>query len=77
MNNNHIIRGTKLKNGKIEELAKRSILILEKTKKEKEKFVEERKKLYCYLVNRNNLIEWEKYLYQIEEIINEKNNMKS
>ena len=53
-----ILEGIKLNNGKIEELNKRTIILLEKTKKEYRKFAEERKQLYCYLVNKDNLVEW-------------------
>jgi len=67
-----ILEGTKLKNSKIEELNKRTILLLEKTKKEYKKFAEERKQLYCYLVDKDDLTKWEKYVEQLEKIINEK-----
>lgn len=58
-----------MKNNKIQELEKRTILLLEKTKKEYKKFAEERKRLYCYLINKNEIPEWEKYVCQLEELI--------
>lgn len=60
-----------MKSGEIEELSKRTILLLEKTKKDYKKFEKERKQLFCYLVNKNNPVEWKKYMEQLEEIINE------
>lgn len=61
-----------MKNNKIDDLAKRTIILLENTKKEKIKFAKERKLLYCYLVNKKDLIKWEKYLIQLEDVINVK-----
>ena len=68
---NVILEGIKLNNSKIEKLSQRTILLLEKTKKEYKKFAEERKQLYCYLVNKDDLIEWEKYVNKLEKKINE------
>ena len=62
----------KLNNSKIEELNRKTILLLEKTKKEYKRYTEERKQLYSYLVNKDDLIEWEKYVNKLEEIINRK-----
>lgn len=44
-----------MKNSKIQKLSKRTIEILEKTKKEAEKYKKERKKLFEYFVNKNNV----------------------
>ncbi|MCI8548391.1 MAG: hypothetical protein HFJ38_05830 [Bacilli bacterium] len=58
-----------MNNSKIEDLTKRTIILLENTKKEYVKFTEERNLLYGYLVDKNNVVKWEKYLNQLEEII--------
>ena len=60
--------------GKIEELKRRTIDVLEKTKKEKTKYAEERKKVDTYFVESskvNNLKEWEDFLITFEKIIKE------
>ena len=54
---NVILEGIKLNNSKIEELNQKTIILLEKTKKEYKNFAEERKRLYCYLVKKNDLTE--------------------
>lgn len=59
---------------KIDELKRRTIDILEKTKKEKTKYAEERKKVDTYFVESskvNNLKEWEEFLIAFEKIIKE------
>lgn len=68
-NVNVILEGIKLNNSKIEELNQRTVILLEATKKEYKKFAEERKQLYCYLVDKDDLVEWEKYVNKLEEII--------
>jgi len=65
------LEGIKLNNSKTEELNRKTILLLERTKKEYKKFAEERKQLYCYLVNKDDLIEWEKYVNKLEKKIKE------
>jgi len=60
--------------GKIDELKRRTIDVLEKTKKEKTKYAEERKKVDTYFVESskvNNLKEWEDFLITFEKIIKE------
>lgn len=55
---------------KINELKRRTIDILEKTKKEKTKYAEERKKVDAYFVESskgNNLKEWEEFLITFEK----------
>ena len=55
---------------KIDELKRRTIDMLEKTKKEKTKYAEERKKVDTYFVESskvNNLKEWEKFLITFEK----------
>jgi len=64
-----ILGGIKLKNSKLEELTKKTILLLEKTKKDYKKYEKERKQLYVYLVNKNEVETWEKYVKELEEII--------
>lgn len=59
---------------KIDELKRRTIDVLEKTKKEKTKYAEERKKVDTYFVESskvNNLKEWEEFLITFEKIIKE------
>ena len=59
---------------KIDELRKRTIDVLEKTKKEKIKYAEERKKVDAYFVESskvNNLKEWEEFLIAFEKNIKE------
>lgn len=58
-----------MKNSKIEDLSRRTIILLENTKKEYVKFAKERNLLYRYLVNKNDLTNWEKYVKQLEEVI--------
>ena len=55
---------------KIDELKRRTIDVLEKTKKEKTKYAEERKKIDTYFVESskvNNLKEWEEFLIAFEK----------
>lgn len=55
---------------KINELKRRTIDVLEKTKKEKTKYAEERKKIDTYFVESskvNNLKEWEEFLIAFEK----------
>ena len=63
------MEGRKLKNSKIEDLSRRTIILLVNTKKEFVKFAKERNLLYRYLVNKNDLTNWEKYVKQLEEVI--------
>lgn len=56
-----------------EELSKRTILVLEKTKKYIKYFAEERKVLDSYLREANNFEEWENYLIKVEAKIKEYN----
>lgn len=58
-----------MNNSKIEDLSRRTIILLENTKKEYAKFAEERNLLYRYLVNKDDLVNWEKYVNQLEEVI--------
>lgn len=58
--------------GKIDELKRRTIDILEKTKKDKTKYAEERKRVDKYFVESSkadNLKEWEKFLIAFEKIL--------
>ena len=58
--------------GKIDELKRRTIDVLEKTKKEKTRYAEERKKIYSYFVESSkvdNLKEWEEFLIAFEKIL--------
>lgn len=55
---------------KIDELKRRTIDVLEKTKKEKVKYAEERKTIDKFFVDSlitDNLEEWEKFLIDFEE----------
>ncbi len=61
--------GIRLENIKIQKLNERTLLILEKTKKEQEKYKIEREKLFKYLINKNNIKEWEKYIIEVEKLI--------
>ncbi len=60
-------------NEKIKELQKRTIIVLEKTKKEVNKYANERKIIDEYLIqskdkdDENFLREWEEFLIKIEE----------
>lgn len=62
-----------MKNNNVDDLSRRTILLLENTKKQYVKYSKERNLLYRYLVNKNDLINWEKYLNQLEEVIKVKN----
>ena len=58
--------------GKIDELKRRTIDVLEKTKKEKTRYAEERKKIHTYFVESSkadNLKEWEEFLRAFEKIL--------
>lgn len=72
MYNNHIFGGIKLKNDKIEELSDKTVKLLEKTKKNYKQYEIERKKLYEYFVNKNDVEKWEAYIKEFKELINEK-----
>lgn len=57
---------------KIDELKRRTIDILDKTKKDKIKYAEERKRVDKYFVESskaNNLKEWEEFLIAFEKIL--------
>lgn len=59
---------------KIEELRKRTINILEKTKKNTTKYSKERKQIDKYFIEsakEDNLIEWEIFLNYFEKLIEE------
>lgn len=58
-----------LKNSKIEDLSRRTVTLLENTKKDYIKFAKERNLLYRYLVNKDDLTNWEKYVNQLEGVI--------
>lgn len=62
-----------MKNSEIEELSERTIALLENTKKQYKNYAEQRKILYSYLVNKNDVVNWRKYLEQLEETIKVKN----
>lgn len=62
-----------MKNSEIEELSKRTIILLEQTKKQYKDYAEQRKILYGYLINKNDAANWRKYLDQLEEVIKVKN----
>lgn len=68
-----ILEGTKLKNSEIDELSKRTIILLEQTKKQYKTYEEQRKILYSYLIKKNDAANWRKYLEQLEEVIKVKN----
>ena len=51
-----------MKNSKIIELSERTIALLENTKKQYNLYENERHQLYNYLVKKDDLIEWEKYI---------------
>lgn len=54
----------------IKELEKRTIDILEKTKKQSERYKVERKTLYQFSIEKNiDMKEWEEYLHYFEELI--------
>lgn len=55
---------------KIIELKKRTVEVLEKTKKDKEKYAKERKIIDNFFIEsskKDNLEEWEKFLISFEE----------
>lgn len=59
---------------KIEELRKRTIKVLEKTKKNTTKYEKERKQVDKYFIEatkKDNLIEWEIFLNYFEKLIEE------
>ena len=62
-----------MKNSEIEELSKRTIILLEQTKIQYKTYAEQRKILYSYLINNNDVANWRKYLDQLEEVIKVKN----
>lgn len=55
----------------ISDLQKRTVQLLEKTKKNVEKYGEQRKKLDKYLREDSNELEWEKFLLEFEQKIKE------
>lgn len=57
-----------MNNDKIEELSKRTVQLLEKTKKQRNLYEMERKQLYDYFIKRENIEEWEKYIVELEEL---------
>lgn len=63
-----------MNNSKIQQLSKKTIELLEATKKEMTKYAIERKKLFKYFANKNDVEKWEKYIVEIEELINRNNN---
>ena len=54
---------------RIELLEKRTVEILEKTKKKKEKYKDERKKLFDFSEEKSNLDAWENSLNELEKEI--------
>ena len=54
---------------RIELLEERTVIFLEKTKKQREKYKTERKTLFDFSEGRNNLDAWEEYLNKIEKEI--------
>lgn len=54
---------------KKEELSKRTINLLEKTKKHMNKYPTERKTLDKFLIEASNLEEWEEYVKKMEKKI--------
>lgn len=52
---------------RLELLEKRTVAILEKTKKKKEKYKDERKKLFDFSEEKSDLDAWENYLNKIEK----------
>lgn len=59
---------------KIEELKHRTVVVLEKTKKKMNKYMNERKKLYEYFIKNSNakeLEEWEEFVKKIEKNLEE------
>lgn len=57
-----------MNNDKIEWLLKRTVQLLEKTKKQYDLYKKERKQLYIYFIKRENIEEWEKYIVELEEL---------
>lgn len=64
-----ILEGTMLKNDEVDDLIKKTILLLEKTKKQYKTYEQERRNLYSYLVNKNDVEQWKKCIEQLEEIM--------
>lgn len=58
-----------LKNDEVDNLIKKTILLLEKTKKQYKTYEQERRNLYSYLVNKNDVEQWKKCIEQLEEIM--------
>ncbi len=58
-----------MRNSKVEDLSKRTLKLLEKTKKETEKYKNERKKLFQFWLNGNELEKWDEYVTKLEELI--------
>ena len=54
---------------RVELLEKRTVEILEKTKKKREKYKDERKKLVDFSEEKSNLDAWENYLNELEKEI--------
>ena len=63
-----------MNNSKIQQLSKKTIELLEATKKEMTKYAIERKKLFEYFANKNDVEKWEKYIEEKEKLINRNNN---
>lgn len=58
-----------LKNDEVDDLIKRTIALLEKTKKQYKTYEQERRNLYNYLVNKNDVEQWKQCIEQLEEIM--------
>ena len=54
---------------RIELLEERTVIFLEKTKKQREKYKTERKTLFDFSEERNNLDAWEEYLNKIKKAL--------
>ena len=61
-----------MKDDKISQLTRKTIDLLEKTKKQYKMYEKERQELYRYFVNESDLEKWEAYINKFEEIINGK-----
>lgn len=61
-------------NSKIQQLSKKTIELLEATKKEITKYAIERKKLFKFFANKNDVEKWEEYIVEMEELINRNKN---
>lgn len=59
---------------KIQQLSKKTIELLEATKKEITKYAIERKELFKYFANKNDVEKWEEYIVEMEELINRNKN---